>query len=465
MNCTQMTAHAAIGKPLETEGVGRDIGIPEVGMAPWGTHVCQFFATQQDLLDIIVPFMRAGLKSNEVSVWLIAPTLSFDEAAEALDREVGDIEHHVAQGQLVMMPVADWYGTENFDWQQLMAPVVPAIETAVSHGYAGIRATADLSWVEPQYWDTFMTYEEAMNQHMTGRRMLGLCSYSLEFNAAHLVDVLMRHQFALIKHQDWTLIEPSAQKRATAAVEQMNQALAERTTELQAALADLRGFSRWVTHDLRAPLRSVHRFSDLLAETVESKMDDDERHLFERIQSSTDRMDTLITDILAYSTAQQNALHPQSLNLGTLTQRVWETLDSTLNDRHVELQILPMPRAPGDRAMLTQVLTNLLNNAIKFTAKKAAPHIEVGTRTVEGECAYYVRDNGEGFDPAHADKIFGAFERLHGKAEYEGTGLGLTIVKQIITRHGGRIWAEATPGAGATFTFTLPTPRTDDALT
>jgi signal transduction histidine kinase len=465
MNSKQPTACGAEAPP-EAEDVGRNLAIPAIGKAPWGTHFCQFFGTKQDLLDILVPYFQAGLESNEVCLWATAEPLGADEAAEALSRRVVDFERRVAQGQISIMWYEAWYGNSHpIDAERYLKPILPSIRNAMAQGYAGTRTSGNVSWVEGGDWNPFMAYEAALNPVLSNQQTLVVCTYPLAMcDSLKMIDVLMRHRFALIKHGDWTLIEPSEQKMATAAVERMNQALTARTAELRAALADLRGFGRWVTHDLRAPLRSVRGFSDLLAETVVSKMDDDERHLFERIRASTDRMDTLITDILAYSTAQQNALHPESLNLETLTQEVWETLAGTLYDHRVKLRISRMPRTYGDRVTLTQVLANLLGNSIKFTAKTPDPHVEVGARTVDGECVYYVHDNGEGFDPTQADKIFGAFERLHGRGEYEGTGLGLTVVKQIITRHGGRVWAEGAPGAGATFNFTLPTPNSDTPM-
>jgi signal transduction histidine kinase len=462
VNSRQQTARVptATGAQLETEGVGRDLGIPAIGKAPWGAHFCQFYGSDQDLLDIIVPYYRAGLENNEKCNWVTC-RLEADEVAEALSREVDDLERRVAVGQMTFVPYRVWYGDPTGDVQRWLTPVAPYIGEAMAHGYVGMRGGGDVSWLEDCGRDTlntFMHYEQMFNEMASGLRIVGLCAYPLEMcDASRMIKVVRRHKFALVKEKDWTLIEPSEQKRATAAVERMNRALAERTAELQSALADLRGFSRWVTHDLRAPLRAARRFGDLLAETAMSKLDDDERQLFERIQASADRMDTLITDILAYSTAQQDALHLRPLNLEALARETWETLTGTIGARHVHLQIQPLPQAYGDKPMLRQALANLLGNAIKFTSKKSAPHVEIGALTINGECAYYVHDNGEGFDPAQADKIFGAFERLHGKSEYEGNGLGLAIVKQIITRHGGRIWAEGTPGAGATFNFTLPT--------
>jgi signal transduction histidine kinase len=324
----QVTSQVHERACLEAEEVGRDLAIPAIGKAPWGTHFCQFYDSKQDLLDTLVPFFRAGLENNEMCQWMTSDPLTVEDAVEALSREVDDLERRVARGQMLIGPISFWYITsEEVDPERLLNLWTPAIENALTQRYAGLRVTGNESWLPARQWKQFMVYESTFGQKYLNQRVVALCTYPLGMcDSSKMLDVLIRHQFALIKHRGWTLIEPSERKRATAAVERMNQALAERTAELQAALADLRGFSRWVTHDLRAPLRSVRGFSDLLAETLVPRMQDDERHLFERIQASEDRMDTLITDILADTTAQQDALHPRPVDLEALVRETWETL-------------------------------------------------------------------------------------------------------------------------------------------
>jgi signal transduction histidine kinase len=454
--------------PLET--VGHDLAIPALGLAPWGTHFCQFFNTEQDLLDILIPYVRRGLENNEACICIASAPLDVDDVAEALGRALDDFERRVAEGQLTITSGSQWYSRARADQQRMSSrgglPFPKALARSqladvLSHGsrYAGVRCIGNMSWVDDPGWDEFMLYEDSVTEVVSGQHILGLCNYSLNrCDASQLLDVMSLHQFALIKRGDWTLIEPSERKRATAAVEQMNHALAERTEQLEAALADLRGFSQWVTHDLRVPLRHITSFGELLAESWEGRLDNDGRELLHHIRRSAAQMDRLIVDILAYSTAQRSSLQAAPLDLERLVREVWQELTETIGTRRLELRLGPLPQTHGDRAMITQVLANLLGNAVKFTSKKPVGYIEVGGDVTDrGECVYYVRDNGAGFDMAHANKVFGAFERLHSRAEFEGTGLGLAIVKDVITRHGGRVWADSTPGAGATFYFTLPT--------
>lgn len=463
-------SHPDAGPPAD-DGLGRDLSIPAIGTAPWGTHICEFFRSQQDLLDTLVPYVRAGLENNEACIWRACDPLNAEQAAEAMSRELDDFEQRVDRGQLMIMSTDGWYTSSGaFEKDRVLSTVVPRVQAFVDRGYAGMRVTGNMAWLEDRDWDAFMAYEQGLNQVMTGRPILGLCTYSLDkCDAAHLIDVLMRHRYGLVRDEDWTLIEPSERKRATQAVERMNLALAERSTELQAALADLRGFSRWVTHDLRAPLASIASFADLLAADTVGILAEPQQAMLDRIRTAAARMDRLITGTLAYSEAQHLPLHARPVDLRPLVEQAWTEIRGGLPagaaGLRVQLQIDPLPTGHGDPGLLTRALTALLANAMKYCADRPDALVEVGASTSDtGETVYHVRDNGVGFDPGDADHLFGAFIRLHTVAHPEGTGLGLAVVKEIITRHGGRVWAEAVPGAGATFRFTLPAPAPPELL-
>jgi signal transduction histidine kinase len=445
--------------PLEP--VGHALGIPALGEAPWGTHFCLFYAGAQDLLDVLVPHFRAGLENNELCTLSALGQLDLDNTIEALTREIDGFERRLAEGQMTVLnsppPRVDG-GVP--DCPRLLNGILNRVRDARARGYTGYRGVGVASWLEKSDWPPYMTYEADLNRAIVPERGIVTCGYLLpKCDAGQLIDVLMTHQFALLKHGQWTLIEPSERKRATEAVVRMNVALAERTAQLQSALAELQGFSRWVTHDLRMPLTSITSFSDLLAETTTRKLDDTEQATLERIRDSATWMDLLITKVLAYSEAQHAEVHISALDLRTLIAETWPALAGAGPSRGVNLQVASLPTAYGDRNLIGQVLEALLDNAVKATAHQPDPLIEVGaTTTDDGTVAYFVRDNGVGFDMTQADAIFDAFTKLHGTNEPASSGLGLAIVKEIITRHGGRAWAHGEPGAGAIFSFTLPTP-------
>jgi PAS domain S-box-containing protein len=225
--------------------------------------------------------------------------------------------------------------------------------------------------------------------------------------------------------------------------------------QLEAANKELEAFSYSVSHDLRSPLRSIDGFSQALLEDCAHKLESSERDYLDRIRAATQRMGTLIDDLLNLSRVARAELHKHRVNLSALADSISADLRKTQPDRNVTFQIAAGVYANGDAHLLRIVLENLLGNAWKFTSKHPSALIEFGRAHASGSEAYFVRDNGAGFDPAHASKLFGAFQRLHGMAEFPGTGVGLATVQRIIHRHGGEIWAESAVEKGATFYFTV----------
>jgi signal transduction histidine kinase len=227
----------------------------------------------------------------------------------------------------------------------------------------------------------------------------------------------------------------------------------ERTAELESANQDLSSFSYSVSHDLRSPLRAVDGYARMLEEDYASKLDDEGRRLLGVVRDSSRQMGQLIDDLLAFSRLGRQAVVKQSLDMTALAREVIDELRSG-SAAHVALAALPAAHA--DRALIKQVWINLVGNALKYSAKRVAPHIEIGAREEAAENVYWVRDNGAGFDMRYAGKLFGVFQRLHRSDEFEGTGVGLAIVQRVVARHGGRVWAEGRPDEGACFSFCLP---------
>jgi PAS domain S-box-containing protein len=231
-----------------------------------------------------------------------------------------------------------------------------------------------------------------------------------------------------------------------------------RNAQLEQANAELDSFSYSVSHDLRAPLRAMAGFSKALEEDYAAQLDDDARHYLARIRAGTLRMAQLIDDLLQLARITRSELHTGEVDLSALASLVAEQLREHEPERSVEWRIEPGLKAVGDGRLLRIVLENLLGNAWKFTAKQPDARIEFGAVDGgEGRPAFFVRDNGAGFDMQYADKLFGAFQRLHSTEEYPGTGIGLATVRRVIQRHQGEISAVSAPGEGATFTFTLGT--------
>src|SRR5690606_33828888 len=255
---------------------------------------------------------------------------------------------------------------------------------------------------------------------------------------------------------------------------ELEQRVAERTARLEEANRDLEGFSYSVSHDLRAPVRAIGGFCTLLEKDHGPALDAEARRKLGVIRSEAERMGALIDDLLAFSRLGRKSLDLSELDMGEIVRNVFRRLAAAHGfgakggesgergeggNGGPDLKIGALPKAIGDRSLLEQVWVNLLSNAIKFSSGKEHPVIEVGAINEEREHVYFVRDNGVGYDPRHADKLFGVFQRLHHSDEFPGTGVGLALVHRIVSRHGGRIWADAKPGEGATFHFTLPRER------
>jgi len=230
----------------------------------------------------------------------------------------------------------------------------------------------------------------------------------------------------------------------------------ERTAELEASNKELEAFSYSVSHDLRAPLRHVDGFVELLTKHASSILDEKARDYLTKISAAAKRMGALIDDLLVFSRMGRTEMRKTSVNLASMTADVIQELRDDAKGRLVEWKLGELPTVQGDPSMLRLVLVNLLANALKYSGPTKEARIEVDARAQNGEVVVSVRDNGVGFDPAYTHKLFGVFQRLHGSNEFEGTGIGLANVRRIVSRHGGKTWAEGALHEGATFYFSLP---------
>jgi light-regulated signal transduction histidine kinase (bacteriophytochrome) len=230
----------------------------------------------------------------------------------------------------------------------------------------------------------------------------------------------------------------------------------EANERLESAVRELEAFSYSVSHDLRAPLRTISAFTQALAEDLRYQLDDKSRDHLRRVLAAAARMNELIDALLELSRISRSSLGRHKVDVTALANAVVDELRRRDVTRRLSATIAPDMTAQADGRLVRIVLDNLVGNAWKFTAKTANPHVEIGMENHDGELVFFIRDNGAGFDMAYAERLFTPFQRLHSEREYAGTGIGLATVRRIIERHGGRIWADSKPGAGATFYFTLP---------
>lgn len=263
---------------------------------------------------------------------------------------------------------------------------------------------------------------------------------------------------------DFNLVKDLADRAALAIdtsrlLDSLEKRVADRTEQLETTNRELEAFAFSVSHDLRSPLRAIDGYSRLLEDDYGPNLDDEARRMLATVRRNAQHMSHLIEDLLRLSRLGHRALHPlREIDMREVVEAVLTGVRAANTGLSLDIQVGELPPAVGNVELLRQVWTNLIENAVKYSRRKDVARVEIAGQRKGGEVQYTVTDHGAGFDPKYADKLFGVFQRLHTDAEFEGTGVGLALVKRIVTRHGGHVWAEGKPDEGATFGFGLPLP-------
>lgn len=235
----------------------------------------------------------------------------------------------------------------------------------------------------------------------------------------------------------------------------LNKKLEENVHQLESMNAELEAFTYSVSHDLRAPLRAIHGYTKILEEEYISKLDEDAITMMNSVMQNARKMGQLIEDLLALSHLGRKEITKKKTDMNEIVKMVLNEMKATIQEYNTEVILHPLPPANADKGLVLQAVTNLISNAVKYSSKKEKPRVEIGFKEENNKVVYYIKDNGSGFNMQYYDKLFGIFQRLHDASEFEGTGVGLALVKRIILRHNGKIWAESELGKGSTFYFTL----------
>lgn len=243
---------------------------------------------------------------------------------------------------------------------------------------------------------------------------------------------------------------------------ELNIRLEKNIMELETANRELEAFTYSVSHDLRAPLRAIHSYTKILAEEYCVDMEDEAKSMMSSVIRNAKKMGQLIDDLLAFSKIGKRELQFSTINMPDLVSAVISDLNESRTNPKTDIRILDLPPVKADYNLITLVITNLVSNAIKYSSSKENPKIEIGSFEENHETVYFVKDNGVGFDMQYYNKLFGVFQRLHSSEEFEGTGVGLALVKRIIDRHGGKVWANSEVNKGSEFYFTLNTSNTNN---
>ncbi len=475
-------------------------------------HKCLIYDGEpSEQLPVVVPFMLDGLRSNWRCLYVGNPQATQMIEHALLASGLNTVREE-SRGALVMSSDRSHLSTGVFNPRQMLDWLSQAIDDALKAGFVGLCATGDMRWElgDDDNFEFLLDYEAGLEQLFRDKPLRGICQYHRDIvppqalrhalvthRSAYLGAALKTDNFFYVppelisdphaggtKVGEWmceqiirvldaesardqamiALKESEAQQRQLA--EQLSVVnrdldlrVQERTFQLQQSNRELEAFAYSVSHDLRSPLHHINGFASLLEEVCDDRLDEKERNYLSRIQAGTKQMAELIDDLLRLGKLAQAELKIAKVQLSTIATNIIGALRFTAPDRQVEVSIESNIEVQGDPGLLRLVLQNLLSNAWKYTSRNPHAKIEFGAISENDGTIFFVRDNGAGFDMKQAGKLFTPFRRLHKDEEFDGHGIGLATVQRIIKRHDGKVWANAEPGKGATFFFTLNRPE------
>jgi signal transduction histidine kinase len=472
-------------------------------------HKCLIYEGEpSEQLPVVVPLLMEGLEDNWRCLYLGGP-----EMVQMVERALADAgvdtEREQQRGSLILSSDRSHLDGGVFHPEAMVEALCAEIDRAVSDGFEGLCATGDMRWelASDENFEKLLEYETRLERVFSSKPLKGICQYNRATVPAHAVrNALVTHQATYLgqdlnqdnlfylppelildgasraKQGEWMCQQmgrvlnaertrdkalsalKQSETRQRLLAEQLAEAnrglegrVAERTAALEAANKELESFCYSVSHDLRAPLRSVNSFSAILAEDYGPVLGEKGARLLGRVRAAGQHMEELIQGLLTLSRVTRSSVRMSPLDLSQLAMEVAREVRETQPEREAEIVVAEGMTAHGDPTLLRAALTNLIGNAWKFTGKTDKPRIEVGrTQNENGHTVFFVADNGAGFDMEYAEKLFAPFQRFHGAEEFPGTGVGLATVQRILARHGGGIWAKSARGQGATFYFTLP---------
>jgi C4-dicarboxylate-specific signal transduction histidine kinase len=462
----------------------RKSGIDVLGDMPWGTHFCLFYETKEDILETLVSYCKAGLDDQEFCLWVVSEPMTVDEAGHALKRAVPDLDRYLADHSIEIVSARDWYlegGT--FDLNRVLGGWNDKLGHALARGYAGVRVTGDTAWLEKKDWKDFCEYEEALNESIANQRLAVLCTYPLAAcGASEILDVVRNHQFATAKrHGTWDVIETPALKQAKAEIKRLNEELerrvVERTRQLTAVNEELRTaelelahvtrvttlgeVTASLAHELNQPLAAVVNNANACLGLLPRGRHElgEVRDALADIVSDAERASAIIERVRAL--AKRSSPEKVPLQLSDVVEAAVSLAAPESVARRVAMRTdvaADLPVVLGDRVQLQQVLLNLVVNGMDAMSSVAEQErlleIRGWSDRADGSPAarITVQDRGIGFDAGQMERLFEPFYTT----KAHGMGMGLAISRSIIAAHGGRLWAEANPGSGATFSFSLP---------
>lgn len=457
-------------------------GLNVVGdMVAWGAHICLFYETKEDLLDTLISYCKAGLESEEYCLWLVAEPLTIEDATDALEHAVPDLDRHLADSRLEIAPASDWFLQGGaFDGKRVTAGWHEKLARVSARGYPGVRVTGDTTWLTKKVWKDFCEYEEGLNGLVANRRVAVLCTYPLAAcGALEILDAVRTHQFAIARqHGRWDIFETAGLKQAKAEIKRLNneleQRVVERTSQLMQASEALREaqmnlahvnrvttmgqLAASIAHEVNQPIAAAVTNAQVGLRWLGTQPPDLEevRQALGRVVKEGNRASDVVGRIRALIKKAPPRKDDLDINEAILDVIALTRDEVVKNGVLVQTQLAEgLPLIQGDRVQLQQVIINLIINAVEAMSgvSEGARELLIGTgKDASGGVLVAVQDSGPGLNPESFDRLFNAFYTT----KPGGLGMGLSICHSIVEAHGGRIWATPNAGSGITVQFALP---------
>ncbi|MFH1890347.1 MAG: MEDS domain-containing protein [Candidatus Kuenenbacteria bacterium] len=476
----------------------RKTGIDIIGDVPWGTHLCQFYKTKEDLVDILAPYFKAGLENNEFCIWVTSEALSEKETGEAMRKIMPDFDQYLKKGQIEIVPYTQWYLKDGiFNLQRVFNAWINKLNQSLTKGYDGIRVAGNTAWLEQKDWADFIDYEEKVNKTIDQYQMIAICTYSLDkCGASEIIDVVNSHKSILVRREGkWECLENSERKKteeekiktqvimiaeqkkkvmAEKMAEKLKKEVEEKTQEVKEESQLRERFIADASHELRTPLSVLQTNLDLLSSLGNAKKPFAYKDIKDSVEVSKNQIKNLtaiIEELSLLSRGKKPKELREKVKIETLIQEMAEELRPLAEAREISYKVNVIDRDSarnvsrsdaggleimGDEDMLRKLVRNLISNAIKYSNRK--DKIRISLRKQKGEAELQVSDNGLGISKKDLPYIFERFYRTDkGRSkEKGGIGLGLAICKWITELHGGKIGVESQYGKGSTFKVSLP---------
>jgi len=434
----------------EKRKTGNDI----VGDLSWGTHLCLFYQTKGDLIDILVPYFKAGLESNEFCMWVTSEPLRVEEAKTSLRWAIGNLDEYVKKGQIEILDSSEYCcESGKSDTDKALQEWLGKEKQALERGFDGLRLSENISWLERGDWRNLTEYEAAVDRSIGGHRMLAICSYWLEkCGVSEVIDVVSNHQYALIKEKNrWHFVESIERKQAEEKAREL--ALLKKLDQMRTNLLAN------VSHELRTPLATIKGYSTMILDYDKRLRPDEKREYLKSIDRASDRLTSLVDSLLDMSRLEAGLLRLETTltDISTLIQEAVAEGRIRAPKHNIVADVeTGLPRIVVDAKRIQQIIDNLLDNACKYSGE--GTEVMVSAQRGTQELIISVSDQGTGIPVESLDKVFtqmySTMQRMAGKKV--GLGLGLPISKGLVEAHGGRIWLESEQEKGTRCSFTLP---------